>query len=450
VPNIVFAIAGALLLARRARSADQPIRIAIPMWRRSAKPDAEGAPDASPAAEPSPESRRAERVLLVVRVPHVNIPRPALLDLYITREYLRTFALAVVSLLGIFYISTFMDVADKLFRGSATSSMLAEYLYFLTPQYIYYIIPMSALVATLVTVGVMTKNSELIVMRACGISLYRAAAPILLFALAASSVLFLLQERVVAYSNQDADRLNRIIRGYPPASFGALDRRWMIGQHGDLYHYTYFDANQNQFSQLTIFHLDDRNWGVTGITRATKAQLARTEGVNNEATYLWKATDGWTRRFTAPPRNARTQQTRITYTPFKEQTLTLEGPAYFKSDEPNPDTMTYGELKEYVARLQEGGYNAVPFMVSLQTKLAFPLVTVVMALLAVPFAVTTGRRGALYGIGAGIVIAIVYRLIVVVFAAVGAAALLPPWIAAWAPNLLFAAAAGYLLLTVRT
>ena len=66
-------------------------------------------------------------------------------------------------------------------------------------------------------------------MRACGISLYRTAAPLLLFAVAASAVLFGLQEQVMAYSNREADRLNRVIRGLPPASFGALDRRWMVG-----------------------------------------------------------------------------------------------------------------------------------------------------------------------------------------------------------------------------
>ena len=80
---------------------------------------------------------------------------------------------------------------------------------------------MAALVATLVTIGLMTKNSELVVMRACGISLYRTAAPLLLFAVVASAVLFGLQERVMAYSNREADRLNR---AHPRAAAGELRR----------------------------------------------------------------------------------------------------------------------------------------------------------------------------------------------------------------------------------
>jgi lipopolysaccharide export LptBFGC system permease protein LptF len=88
--------------------------------------------------------------------------------------------------------------------------------------------------------------------------------------------------------------------------------------------------------------------------------------------------------------------------------------------------------------------------VALQRKIAFPFVTVIMTLIAVPFAVTTGRRGALYGVGVGIVIAIVYWVALSVFAAFGAGGVLAPMLAAWAPNLLFGAVALYLMLTVRT
>src|ERR1700746_1576442 len=100
---------------------------------------------------------------------------------------------------------------------------------------------MAALVATLVTIGLLTKNSELIVIRACGISLYRSALPLLLVAALFSGTLFELQEHVLAESNGEAGRLNGIIRGYPPQSFGILGRQWIIGRNGDIYHYEFFD-----------------------------------------------------------------------------------------------------------------------------------------------------------------------------------------------------------------
>ncbi len=88
--------------------------------------------------------------------------------------------------------------------------------------------------------------------------------------------------------------------------------------------------------------------------------------------------------------------------------------------------------------------------VNLQNKLAFPLVTLVMTALAIPFAVTTGRRGALYGIGLAIILSVGYWLATTLFLAAGRAGMLPPALAAWATNILFLAVAGYLVLTVRT
>jgi lipopolysaccharide export LptBFGC system permease protein LptF len=103
-----------------------------------------------------------------------------------------------------------------------------------------------------------------------------------------------------------------------------------------------------------------------------------------------------------------------------------------------------------VTSLQAGGFNVVPYVVALHRKIAFPFVTLIMALIAVPFAVTTGKRGAMYGIGAGIVLAILYWTAISVFGAVGAGGLMSPALAAWAPNIIFGCAAMYLLLTVRT
>jgi LPS export ABC transporter permease LptF/LPS export ABC transporter permease LptG len=449
IPNIIFGAAGVALLLWRARSADQPIRISVPaFWRRGeAGPDASGEPGHGARG-----TRPAPRIVLVIRVPHVDLsrlPRPALLDWYVSRQYLRIFFLGLFGLLGIFYISTFMDLADKLFRGAATTPMVARYFLFQTPQYVYYIIPMSALVATLVTVGLMTKNSELVVMRACGISLYRTAAPLLIFGAAASAVLFTLQERVIAYSNREADRVNRVIRSLPPASFGALDRRWVVGENGDIYHYDFFDAKKNEFRVLAVYHLDPTRWALRSMTHASRVALTRRAGADDGVALGWTGFTGWSREFSATTQGKVTK-TVVKYEPFAERTLRLESPSYFKTDEPDAALMTYGQLKEYVAQLRIGGYNVMPYMVALQRKVAFPFVTVVMTLLAVPFAATTGRRGALYGVGVAIVLAITYWLLMSVCAAIGAGGLLSPVLAAWTPNILFAAVAAYLILTVRT
>jgi LPS export ABC transporter permease LptG len=389
--------------------------------------------------------------VIVLKIPHIEWPRPSLLDLYVSRMYLSIFLLAFGSLVGIFYISTLIDLADKLLGGVAPLGLLLRYFYFATPQFVYYIIPMAALVSTLVTIGLLTRNSELIVMRACGISLYRSALPLLLFALIFSGTLFELQEHVLASSNREAARLNGIIRGYPMQTFGLINRQWIVGRSDDIYHYEFFDPRANQFSRLSMFHLNETTWKLDTLIYAQDAALLPRAGADGQPVRMWIARGGWTREFTtAKASGRRPERPLVKYTPFTERPISLEPPAYFKTDDPEADRMTYGELKRYIAVLQASGYHVVPYVVQLQRKVAFPFVTLVMTLLAVPFAVTTGRSGAIYGVGAGIVLALVYWTMLSIFGAIGAGGWISPVLAAWAPNIFFAAAAAYLLLTVRT
>jgi LPS export ABC transporter permease LptG len=432
----VGAVDGIALLTWRARSADQPMRLGVPSWLRRRA--------AAAAAHRRTLPAPVRRVRLVIRIPHFDLPKPRLLDVYISREYLRILFLGIGGLLGLFYISTFIDLVDKLLRGETTGAMLLSFFYYATPQFVYYVIPMSVLIAALIAVGVLTKNSELLVMRACGISLYRTAAPLLFFGLVASGVLFFMQERVLVTANREADRLQRAIRRWPAATT-ALSRRWMIGTNGEVYHYDFFEQDTNHFTSLLVYRLDEPAWRLKSVTRANDAVFAPQAGRDLAAS--WSGRHGWTREFATPARGGTTT---VTYTPFAERQMTLEAPEYFKTDEPLADLMTYGELRDYILRLNASGANVTPQRVALERKVAFPFVTVIMTILAVPFAVMTGRHGAMYGIGIGIGLAIVYILALSISGALGAGGVLSPPLAAWTPNIMFGAVALYLVLAVRT
>lgn len=427
VPNLLLGPLGLLLLARRGRAADRPIAFALPRaptfdWvvRRR-----------TPPSPPRP------RVVVRLRLPS-GLPRPTLLDLYVGRIYLRVLLLAVAGLASLFYLSTFIDLSDELFNGIATTSALLEYFWWATPQYLYYVLALAVLLAALATIGVLTRHSELVVMRACGISLYRTIAPLLVFAVAASGLLFALEERVLASSNQRAHRLRHVMRGGNPQTFDVLNRRWVVGRDGTIYHYQYYDPARAVLAGLSVleFSADGR---LSGRTFAARAAFAPDAAGNAR----WDARDGWVRRF-GPLGDV------ASFDRFERRDLRLEPAEYFVTEIPEPDRMNHAQLRRYIEELRASGYDVRPWEVDLHRKIAFPFVTIVMTLIAVPFAVTTGRRGALYGIGVGVVLALAYWTLISVSAAFGAAGLLPPALAAWAPNLLFAASAVVLLLTART
>jgi LPS export ABC transporter permease LptF/LPS export ABC transporter permease LptG len=439
IPNIVMGVGGLVMVAWRARVGDQPIRLTLPLFARK---KSAGTDDDAAVVPAAPRPVRSAR-----RLPRLNLPLPRVLDIYISREYLRLILIGLLGLLALFYISTFIDLADKLFRGETTGGMLARYFYFRTPQFVYYVIPMSVLVSTLVTVGLFTKNSELLVMRACGISLYRAALPLLICGVLASGVLFLMQERVLVSSNREADKLERTIRHWPEVTT-ALNRRWMVGSGGEMYHYDFFDQRANRFSNLLVYRLDEEKWRLRAVTRATDA-LFIPPPTPDPHSRRWLGRGGWTREIVAGGANGE-DEPQVKYDTFTERELSLEPASYFKTDEPNADLMTYGQLNDYIGRLNASGANVVPQRVALARKVAFPFVTVIMTILAVPFAVSTGRHGAMYGVGIGIALAITYIVAMSIAGALGAGGALPPLLAAWAPNILFGAAAMYMVLTVRT
>lgn len=435
LPNIFLGAAAIVLLVTRSRSADQPITIWLPAWwlRRTA------AATASPAngtALPAP----SRRPVVVFRIPQFDLPRPNLLDIYVGKQYLRILGMTIVGLLGLFYISTFIDLSDKLFKGQTTVSQLLEFLAWSTPQFLAYIIAIAVLLSALVTIGLLTKNSELIVMRACGISLYRTMLPLVAFAAGASVILFAMEERLLATSNGRAERLRHIIRTGSPQTFDVINRKWLVGRNGEVYHYQYYDQRGRDLNGLSVFKYDAATHTVS---HRLFAQRAEYEPNQDGTSINWRLQQGWSREFGG-------EADIKTFERFTTKTVPLESPDYFVTEAPAPERMSYRQLRGYITELRASGYDVLENEVGLYRKIAFPFVTLVMTLIAVPFAVTTGRRGAMYGVGIGIVLALVYWTMISVFAAFGAAGLINPMLAAWAPNLVFGAAAAGLLLTVRT
>jgi len=127
-----------------------------------------------------------------------------------------------------------------------------------------------------------------------------------------------------------------------------------------------------------------------------------------------------------------------------------EDPSYFKKEVKQSSEMNYEELQRYIGDLEQGGFTTVRLKVQLQKKLAFPLITLVMAVLAVPFAASGRKGGALGSVVIAVAIAVVYWVTAGLFEAMGNANQLPAMLAAWAPDFIFALAGGYFLLRVPT
>jgi LPS export ABC transporter permease LptG len=299
------------------------------------------------------------------------------------------------------------------------------------------VVPMSVLLGVLINFGILEKNSEITAIKAGGWSLYRIAIPVILISCALCAGLYLLQDYVLPYANVRQDDLHNKIKGKPPQTYMRLQRKWIFGESNRIYNYEYFDSNQDSFVDLNVYDIDMDKVQILRRVSAKRAQIERDGS--------WILEDGWVRDY---------QQSQSGFRRIKKESAHFpEKAAYFEKEIFQPkesSKLTYPELRSYINYLMKSGYNATELQVELHKKISFPLSCLVMALLGVPFSFSTGRKGAFFGIGISIAIAISYWGISGVFEAMGAYGLLVPVLAAWAPNLMFGAAGLALLFTIRT
>jgi lipopolysaccharide export LptBFGC system permease protein LptF len=208
----------------------------------------------------------------------------------------------------------------------------------------------------------------------------------------------------------------------------------MMGQGEHVYNYAYYDAGRRRFSGLAVYHYESEPFRLAERFYAREAEWEPSTG-------SWRFLNGWRRDFRSGGKIAT----------FEELPVhDMEPPSYFLKEQKLPDQMTYLELTDYVQDLEQAGFDVVSLHVARQAKFSFPLAAVVTVLIGVPFSFTPGKKGALYGIGIAITLGLSYYVTTRLFAFMGETAMLPPLLAAWSPNVLFAVAALYGLFTVRT
>jgi LPS export ABC transporter permease LptF/LPS export ABC transporter permease LptG len=416
-------------------------------------------------AEPAPgdagawraPARASGRPVVVLRIPRLRLRLASLLDRYIARAWLGNVALVLLAFAAVYFLADFMDLIDDFQQNRVSAGVIVHYYTFYLFQIAFTVAPIAVLVGVLVTLGILARRNEITAMKAGGISIYRVALPVLGMGAAASLLLYVSQEWVLPHTNKMALQDRNVIKGRPAQSSDQFEKRWMLASDGRFYNFDYIVEREHgprrgraehsrggEFSVygLSVYDIDAVGWQLRERLFASRAYW-------NTGLEAYDLDRGWRRTTGASPsfQSFVTQRVRaIGRDPGGE----LERPDYFKREEKPSDTMRFGELRGYIASLESRGFDVVKLRVQLHRKLAFPMVGLVMTLLAVPFSFVVARRGALYGIGIAIVIAIVYWAVLGIFEALGNNALLPAGLAAWAPNILFGAAGLYLMLTLET
>lgn len=367
---------------------------------------------------------------------------PRLLDAYVVREFLRIFFLVLCSFVLLMLIFTFFDLMGHILSNHISLVIVGDYLLNLTPSMIYQLAPLAVLIAVLVTFGVLNRNSEIIAMKAAGISLYRLVIPIVSIAAILAVCLFLFDQYYLPQANRRQENLRNIIKGNPAQTYLHPEHQWIFGEpnHGEpgrIFYYQFFDPFSNEFANLSVFEFNPATFQLT--QRIFAARVYWDTGSDT-----WHFQNGWASTFQGADVTGFRQFTQAEFPEIHEQ------PGYFKTEALKSQEMNFGQLEAYIRDLRQSGFDTMQLRVALWHKLAYPLTAIIMAGLAIPFALSMGRRGSLTAIAVAVGVALAYWVVDGLFQAMGNVNYLPAAIAAWSSVILFGLIGGYLLLRTPT
>jgi lipopolysaccharide export system permease protein len=428
--DIVFLIGGAFLLWRAER---RPLEVA--QWLSLKNPFRSSASDTGPTSLGSRAGGAFQRAFSRRRLSGVDFP--TILDDFVLRDFFTYLGMIMATFLMLMLVFTLFELLTDIMRNHISAWVVGDYLLNVCPYFIYNLAQYGVLLAVLITFGLMERSNEVTAIKATGISIYRIIVPVLVICSVLAGSLFFFDQFYLPHANKRQDALRNQIKGKPAQTYLRPDRKWIFGQHSDIYYYQFFDADRDQFADISVFQFDPHSFAITQRLYAERAHWS-------DVTQRWIYEQGWVRKLSGDSIESYHQFDVTAFSQFSEP------PTYFKKEVKQSSEMSFEELRRYIHDLQQSGFDVVRLRVQLQRKLSVPVVTLVMAVLAIPFSLSAGKRGAVTGIAVAVGIAGVYEVVSRLFESMGNLSQLPPALAAWSPDLIFAMLGAYLILKVPT
>jgi LPS export ABC transporter permease LptF/LPS export ABC transporter permease LptG len=439
-PNIVVGAVAVYLLRANLRERPIPVVVLVQQWfwaivawvRRSGWVTR---PRVAPRAGAS-AARLRGRVRRLQRRNALNI-----VDRYLSAEFLTLFVYGLLLASVVVIVGDLMTTLERYFRLKSGLGLILLHFLYRTPPFVYQGLHIVMLMSTILLFLGLSRSNELTALKAGGVSLYRVSLPIIGLAGLVTMGSLGFQEIVMPVLNRRAVEIDeaRIKRRTMPE----LRKRaevWYRGREDGgaesrIYHIGLLDPRDRQMNDVTILSLSPdfvmrRRWD---------AREMRWSDQDDG----WRLRRGVRREFRAgEPDRAET---------FREQAVRLpERYQDFAQVPRAPDVMNYAELREYVGRLHEAGHKVEKYLVDLYSKISFPFAHPIMALVGIPFALQSPRGGRVIGIALCLALGLGYFIVHSAAVALARTEILPPLIAAWSANALFATLGLYLYLRART
>lgn len=344
-----------------------------------------------------------------------------LLDRYIFSELLSPFGLSLGALCFVMLTKELLRLVELLVAKGVGMMAVLKVFAHLLPSFLVLTLPIAGIIASITAFGRLSFDKELVAMRAAGLSLFRIARPIYLFAILVFSLTLLLAQWGQPWSSMNLKKValnllrEQLVLALERGTFNEPIPRLVI----------YVEDAQESDSPPSIFISDERNVEDPRIIVAAQYQVLMEASNNHVALRLQ---DGVIH--SRPDQTDQYQQTSFSSYDLK---LSLNQSGYSAVEE----RPSYNSI---VAKLDQSGWrdpSALRRLIEYYKDLAFPTASLIFCLLGVPVGIVSKRSGRIGGFAAGVLIVIIYYVLNVACEFLVTTMVIPPFAGAWTPNAVF-------------
>jgi lipopolysaccharide export system permease protein len=350
-----------------------------------------------------------------------------IVDRYMTKGFLGplVWCLLLFTVMAVI-IDVFSFIEDIVKYNIPVTSIIAFYVYY-CPTIIIQVTPMAVLLSTIYLLSNLHKHNEIIAMKSSGINLWRVLAPLLVIGLLVSVFTYIINDKIIPSSSKISNTIRReeLERDKPKEARQKVLQNVAIYGFGNRIVFAKSYDTENRVLSDIIIHEHDINANLKSKITAASGEWT---GKN------WKFTK--VIRYKIDNSGEILQQPEF----FEEKILPIrERPSDFANREWKSECVSYAELKRYIRNFKGGSHKFISsLLVDLHYKVSFCFINLIIILVSAPFALISTRGGVLVGVGMSIAIGLLYYAVISIALAFGKGGLLPPFLAAWFGNIIFA------------
>jgi lipopolysaccharide export system permease protein len=371
-----------------------------------------------------------------------------ILDRYLIRQFLFVLLFSLTAFWLIFVIVDLVENLDKFIDRHATLLVVAKYYLFYTPYIVVLALPVAMLLSCLFSLGQMAKHNELTAMKSAGISLYRILSPLFVLSFVISLLTLVVGESVIPFTYQKMmeTKTVEIEKGKRNLDL-LLQDVFVQGSGGIIFHLASYDTKAKMGTDVLVQRFEDNrikeeiqakkvNWTGNGWLFENGVEMVFSDSLASTP-----ALDSVGRTESSPPPTEKRIVTGIEKYEAFDKLLRLDlkiKPEALTKRQKKPDEMGYFELYQYVKVKERSGQLVAKEATDLDLKISFPLVNFIIVLFGAPIAANPKRSGLAIGFAISLFIAFVYYTLIRMAQSFGYSGKLPPLLAAWVTNILFA------------